>query len=98
MFQVKTPDGRKVRPPLFAHTVKLTTELEHRPGGDSYNVVLNPAKGDVAASLLPPGHPALEAAKNLRDMVISGGARAAYESTEGSDNDVPAGAAPDWNK
>lgn len=98
MFQIKTADGRKVRPPLFAHSVKLTTEIEHRAKGDSFNVVLNPAKGDVAASLLPPGHPALEAAKSLRDMVQSGGARAAYETAGGSDNEVPAGAAPDWNK
>lgn len=95
MFTVKTPDGRKVRPPLFAHKVRVTSVKEKNAKGEFFNFNLAPANGGVAESLLPPGHPTLEAAKELRQMVDSGAAKAAYETQGG---EAPAdGANPNWN-
>lgn len=80
MFTVKTPDGRKQRPPLFAHRVRLTTRPDKNNKGNFFNIALAPANGTVSDSLLPPGDARLEAAKALKDMVESGIASAAYDS------------------
>lgn len=85
MFTIKTEDGRKVRPPLFAHQVRISTKEESNSEGDYYNFVLHPANGSIAESLLPPGSQALEAAKAVANMVKEGTARAAYETQDGGD-------------
>lgn len=92
MFMVKTASGNKVRPPLFAHQVRVCTKKEKNAKGEFFNYDLKPAKGNLLESLLPPGHPALEAAKELRSMVEEGGAKAA-------DEHGPATVSPDqaWN-
>ena len=88
-------NGRKVRPPLFAHTVRVTSVEESAGGEDYFNFSLSPADGKVADSLQEPGSPALEAAKAVADMVKSGIARAAHESMDGGaggerdDDDLP---------
>ena len=94
MFQVKTSDGRKIAPPLFAHTVKVSSKPDKNAKGVFANFSLTPAKGTLAESLLPPDHPAFLAAKELRTMVDQGLAKAAYESQT-----TPAEGAkdPDWN-
>lgn len=92
MFTIPSPTGGKIRPPLFAHKVKLTSTKEKNNKGEFFNFDLQPANGSVASSLLPPGHPALEAGKSLREMVNSGAAKATpqAEPTQGSGD-------PDWN-
>lgn len=97
MFTVKTPSGAKVRPPLFAHLVKVTTTKEKNNKGEFFNFDLSPANGSVAESLLPPGHPALEAAKELRQMVDQGLAKAAYETQDGNARPAGGAADPNWN-
>lgn len=96
MFQTKTKDGRKVRPPLFAHRVRLTTVKEKNTKGDFYNFSITPAEGTVAASLLPPNDPRLEAARSFRELVMQGMARAAFDSQDaagtsisGQDDEMP---------
>ena len=97
MFQIKTGDGRKVRPPLFAHRVKLTTSKEKNNKGEFYNLAINPAETDLTASLLSPDDPRFMAAKECKRMVESGMARAAYDSQDnagggggsGADDEVP---------
>lgn len=93
MCTIKVGD-RKVRPPLFAHATKLTTQAESNSEGDYFNFKLEPAKGSVIDSLLEPGSPALESARAVAEMVKSGEARAAHESVEGEggdagDDDIP---------
>jgi len=80
MFQIKTPSGQKVRPPLFAHRVKLTVTKEKNNKGEFYNFDLNPANGTLAESLLPPNDPRLEAARSCKEMVEQGQARASHET------------------
>lgn len=92
MFTIRTPDGRKMRPPLFAHRVHLTTVRERNNKGTYFNFALTPAvNGSVAESLLPPGDQRLEAAKSLRDMVESGLAKAAYDSQDTTTADADEG-------
>lgn len=91
--QVPAPGGRKQRPPLFAHHVKLTTVREENPKGSFHNFTLGPAGVDeadrpsVKASLLRPGHPAMDAAKSLADMVKDGLARASYDTQSKASGD-----------
>ena len=52
-----TAYGIPKRPPMFAHRVKLTTEKESRPGGDSYNyrmAPVNPATGSKTDGTFKP--------------------------------------------
>ena len=60
--------------PLFAHQIRMTATSEKSPAGQSYkNVELNPAvDGDVAASLLPPTSPILEASAGFLESIATG--------------------------
>lgn len=93
MFTVKTPGGAKVRPPLFAHQVRITSVKEKNNKGEFFNFDLQPAvNGSVAESLLPPGAPLLEAAKELREMVAAGLAKPSHDTvtSEAPSSDDPA--------
>ena len=82
-----TINGKKLNPgqvPIFAHRVKMTSEVENK-GPLSYQVpVLSPAEGgdDLKNSLLPKNDSRYVAAKKLHDDVLAGLAKAAYESTK----------------
>jgi len=91
MFTMKVGE-RKIRPPIYAHTVRLGTKGESNSEGDFFNFTLSPANGTIKESLLEPGSPALESAKQVAEMVKSGEARAAHESLDGEeagDDDIP---------
>ena len=94
MFTVKTEDGRKVRPPMFAHRVKLGSQKEQANGEEYFNFTLKPANGKIKDSLLEPGCEALESARSVGEMVKSGLAKAAHDSVDGeggdnADEDIP---------
>jgi hypothetical protein len=92
MFQVKTPSGQRVRPPLYAHLVRVTTFEDKNPKGTFYNIKFDPAKGDMSKSLLEPTSSAYLAARELRDLVSTNrvsSVPAAAEETAPTD--------PDWN-
>lgn len=93
LFMVRSPAGNKVRPPLFAHLVKLGALKEKNAEGEYYVFSLTPANGSLADSLLPVGDPRLEAAKNCRDMIAQGLARADY-NTQSEPGKVDAGGKP----
>jgi hypothetical protein len=82
-----TIGGKKLRTgqvPIFAHRVKMTSEMETK-GTNTYMVpVLSPANGgdDLKNSLLPKNDPRYLEAKKLHDDVLAGLAKAAYESTK----------------
>lgn len=82
MFTVKLPDGRKQKPPLYAHSLKITTAKEKNTKGDFFNFAIVPANGSVATSLLAPTDPRFQAAKDCYDMVKGGTARASYETQD----------------
>lgn len=86
--------------PLFAHRVKMTTELDQRGKLSWFIPALAPAMGgdDLVKSLLPQSDARYQMAKKLRDEVVKGLAKAAYETTkqeapakagEVDDSDIP---------
>lgn len=88
MFQLNQ-GGRKIQPPLFAHRVKLTTASEKNNKGQFHNFALSSAEGSLKDSLLPPDDERFMAAKQLRDLVVSGQARAAHESQDAAGGTNP---------
>lgn len=84
MFQVLGAGGAKVKPPLFAHRVKVTTKSETNNEGTWSTWVLQPAEGDLLRSLIAPNDPRYIAAKQVRDMIAAGFARINHEAAKGS--------------
>lgn len=78
MFTIPV-NGGKQRPPIFAHTVKVTSAKQKNNKGTFYNFALNPASGDMRTSLLAPDDPRLHAAKDCAEMVKKGLAKASVE-------------------
>jgi len=70
--------------PMYAHRVKMTTELESNAKGSYFVPVLSPAMGgdDLVKSLIGRNDPRYQAAKQLHDEVLAGAAKAAYETME----------------
>lgn len=89
-FMVPTKNG-KMRPPLFAHLVKVTSTKEKNNKGEFYNFVLAPANGDVAKSLLPSSDSRYNAAKDVKEAVLAGQAKANYASQDAAGNDGDGG-------
>lgn len=80
-FQTTLEDGRRINPPLYAHLLRLSTTLERRSKGDSYNFVIQPAvENDVQKSLLDPESDTFKTAAELMELIDSGKARADTES------------------
>ena len=85
-FMIPTADGKKANPPLFANLLRVTSVEQSHSAGDSTNFELNPAKGSVAASLLPPDSPLVASGYGLSLLVEKGDAKIDHgggKSTEG---------------
>lgn len=91
MFTVPTKDGGKIQPPMFAHLTRLGTVSDSNTKGDFFNFTLTPAEGEVKSSLLAPDDPRFQAAKDLRDMVRGGTAKAAEETQTSAATDTAGG-------
>jgi hypothetical protein len=92
MYTQKQGD-RKIRPPLYAHRIRLTTVKQKNADGEFHNFALASAEGDVKSSLLNPDDERFVAAKGCREMVLSGTARASHETERGSDTSESPGKA-----
>ena len=70
--------------PMYAHRVKITTEMESNAKGSYFIPVLSPAMGgdDLVKSLIGRNDPRYQAAKQLHDEVAAGKAKAAYETMD----------------
>jgi hypothetical protein len=70
--------------PMFAHLVKITTEMESNAKGSYFVPVLSPANGgdDLLKSMIGRNDPRYQAAKQLHDDVMAGHAKAAYETMQ----------------
>jgi hypothetical protein len=92
MYRMRTQAGV----PLFANRLQITSVPQKNNKGSFYNFKIEPAGEDVESSLLPPvvdgePNPIMLAAKEFREQVKSGIARAAYESdaNSGEEGDEP---------
>lgn len=80
-FTIEQPGGRKVAPPIFAHTVTATTVRQSFDKGSAYNYVLAPrcsatrTQSAMEASLIGPAHLAFRQAKELASLVEGGFAK-----------------------
>lgn len=80
MFTVTLPNGRKMNPPMYANTVRMTTVLQKNAKGSFYVPVLEPAvDNDMISSLLPPDSAAYKSAQSFRELVQSGTARVSHD-------------------
>lgn len=94
-----TINGKKLAPgqvPIFAHRVKMTSVSETKNGNTYMIPVLSPAEGgdDLKNSILPKTDARYIAAKKLHDDVLSGLAKAAYETTKQEPGADPEGGVP----
>lgn len=72
------------RPPMIAFRAQLSTSKQQSDGGTYFNFDIKPFGGSWTASLLNPNDPAqralMDSAKDFRDLVVKGIARAATET------------------
>ncbi len=84
----------KVRPPIYAHSARITTFRTKNNKGAFYNFSVTPAVvledsllGPIADSLISPDDPRFVAAKACRELVSSGAATAAVEPKDDAKGD-----------
>jgi hypothetical protein len=78
-------NGVKQQPPLFAHLTRFTTFLDRNKKGDSFwNIVIKPANGKIANSLLAKTDSRLIAGLNMREMVNAGIAKVDFNQARDS--------------
>lgn len=75
-IRIRQEDGRTIEPPLFAHVWRIKTVFQEGNGNDWYSIIANFGGKDAAESRLGPNDPLYLAAKNFRDLVKSGTAKA----------------------
>lgn len=86
----------KGKPPLFANRARMVTINDKNDKGQAFkNVEMKPLVGtNWLDSLIPPSTPdgqgLLTAAKELREMILSGMAKAAYDTQDTSGDPAPA--------
>ena len=83
----------KGRPPMHANRATLRTVSETRPGGTSFNFVVSPLKATWVESLIDPkkNKDLLQEARDFREMVLSGMARAAFDTEQSTGGDASGG-------
>lgn len=88
MIMVPTPDGRKVKPPLFAHKFRLTTEKRKNNDGEwhTYVVSFDSPDKSAAGARLAPTDELFQAAVAFYE-VIRAGAFTTNESGEAKSRD-----------
>ena len=88
-FMLKTPDGRKMRPPMFSHVLRISSVPEENNKGKFFNFKLESANTSLADSMVTPDDPRFQAAAEIYELINSGVARAAYETAthEPADSD-----------
>jgi len=77
----------KGKPPMFANRARIKTVKQKSKQHTFYNLKIEPLKGSWGDSLINPQTEAalLTAARDFQQMVVSGLARAAFETQDGSD-------------
>lgn len=87
MYRLRSFKGRA---PMFAHRIRMKTTLQENKKGKFWNLDLVPLNGDVATSLIPPGSPLLEMARQLVEQLKSGAAKADYAAQASTGHDPAA--------
>lgn len=86
MFVLNTPNG-KIKPDLFAHLTKISTQDEKNKVGQEYsNFRMAPAKGSLLESLLGSKDELFQAGRAMYDMVKAGIAKADMSTADKSED------------
>lgn len=95
MIMVPTPDGRKVKPPLFAHKFRLTTAKRKNNDGEwhTFEVAFDSPDKSAVGARLAPTDPLFEAAVSFHE-VIRAGAFTTNEEGAAKARDNSSGEAP----
>lgn len=81
---ITDPRGNKVRPPLYAHLTRITTEMIKKDNNIWNNPIMSPAvKNSVDLSLLAPDDERFMMAKACKELVDSGAAKVNYDQAQG---------------
>lgn len=86
-FTVAGPDGKRIRPPRYAHVVTVKSVAAKNQKGSFFVLELKPAKGSIAESLLTRDDPLFIEAAKLADAVSTGTAKVAEEATSSGAED-----------
>lgn len=93
MILVPTPDGRKIKPPLFAHRFRLRTEKRENSDGKWHTFVVAFDGKTAAEARLTPDDELFTAAAEFAQVVKSGGlnldTKGEGKSRDNADDDAP---------
>lgn len=85
-------DSSKVRAPLFANRLRISSRAQKNAKGNSFNFAITHAIGeDLVQSLIAPGTALFEEAKAFHTMVRSGQAKADFSKQDQDDTAPDAG-------
>jgi len=97
---LRDPSGRKFPAPMYAHLYRITTQFQENNKGTWHGFKINFAEGTAADSRLAPDSELFQAAKNFRELILSGAAKANYASVaqddEGDGDSDEGGAEKPW--
>lgn len=79
--QLRGDDGHRFTPPLFAHVYRVSTQYQENAKGSWYSYQVVWAETNARDSRLPADSELFQAAKGVRDMVLSGAARTNYNKS-----------------
>lgn len=102
LIQLKKRDGSgKYQPPLYSHSVRVTTVKQTNVHGTFYNFVLSPEKKEIRKSFIDPKGELFNTAKELLRMARSDEVRSADDSQRAGNADdcsEPGGGAADYDE
>lgn len=79
---VPVSGGKKVRPPLYSHLVRITSKMTTNSQGTFAVPIVKPANGTVKASIIMPDDERYQMAKAVAMMVNTGAAKVNYEKQD----------------
>lgn len=88
-LRIPTPDGRMIRPPLYAHLTNITSKMRQNEKGQFYVPSITAANGTLMESLIPANDERFQMAKALRKLVDSGDAIIDPDQDQPKQDDTP---------
>lgn len=89
-IQIDSPDGRKIRPPLFAHRYRIKGKIETNNFGEFANLSITLDGEKAEDCRLPIDDPIFQGAVSVLKMIEEGKAKAAHDTQQGQSSGVAA--------
>jgi hypothetical protein len=88
---LRDADGRRFPAPMFAHQFRIRTKFQENNKGTWYGMDIGFAHGNAEASRMTPDDELFQAAKGFRELILSGAAKANYDSHQDAGTEVRSG-------